>query len=303
MSLKYRIELMTDKKNNYNNVSPNMIYNRFDLFSHVDSANVHLWKYTDKNHFFYFETLFDDRVLQLAIELIHLSEIELKRLIKFFFSKYKSIAEIRYTNALCSVGQSQQHNYFRIELPTTKSELDMTLSKKGRYNIKREKRLLEKDYECYQIKNYSVKDEKSVEIIEHYFKLKKVSHGIDYGLSAEQYCERYHVTDIYILSIGNIEQIIAIICSCEQCPNVYIENLTYDTSFSKYSPGQILYDEYLAKLIQKQKKGVYLFGGDYAYKKRYGSIEEVVYDGVVYRTQRGKEALNRNYRRIKRLLK
>ena len=77
--------------------------------------------------------------------------------------------------------------------------------------------------------------------------------------------------------------------SCEQCPIVYIENLTYDLQYSKYSCGQILYDIYLTQLIIKGYKELYLAGGDLAYKKRYGSIEEAIFNGIVFRSKIAEE--------------
>ena len=67
--------------------------------------------------------------------------------------------------------------------------------------------------------------------------------GSDYNMSPEMYLKNWHVTDIYYTLFGDI--IAAIFMSCEQCNDVYLENITYDDGLSNYSPGQISYDFYL----------------------------------------------------------
>lgn len=71
--------------------------------------------------------------------------------------------------------------------------------------------------------------------------------------------------------------------SCEQCSCVYVENLTYNEQYSKYSCGKALYDIFLARMIEKGKKEIFLGGGNLEYKKKYGSVEETVYHCVVFR--------------------
>ena len=113
--------------------------------------------------------------------------------------------------------------------------------------------------------------------------MKERTHGTVYNLDENEYCIKYHVSDIYTLTIGDSNRLASVILSCEQCPMIYLENLTYDQELADYSPGQILYDEYLKQLISKGAKGVFLLGGEYGYKKRYGSIEKQIYNSTVYR--------------------
>ena len=65
---------------------------------------------------------------------------------------------------------------------------------------------------------------------------------------------------------------------------VYLENLTYDTAYSVYSPSMLAYDNLLKNLIQKGKEEIYLGGGDYIYKKKYESTESQVKSVFLYRT-------------------
>lgn len=75
----------------------------------------------------------------------------------------------------------------------------------------------------------------------------------------------------------------AMMFSCEQCPIVYLENFSFDIQYSRYSPGQQIYEHVMTRLIEKQFKSVYLAGGNYDYKRYYGSIEEKLYDGLIFR--------------------
>jgi hypothetical protein len=159
-------------------------------------------------------------------------------------------------------------------------ELSSRLSAKGRYNISREKKIIQKELGDFVIGEYC-REEISDELIGTYFAMKEQTHGTDYHMSPKQYVQRYDVTNAYTLEIGG--RVLAVLFSCEQCPNVYLENLSYLSEYAKYSPGKILYDEFLSRLIDRKKESLFLAGGDLNYKKRYGSVEMTVYDGVISR--------------------
>ncbi len=264
-------------------IVPNFIYNRYDLWDHaVFGDNVVLCCYEEKTVKVFFEVFLQKRTAKLGIYLMSLSEEVLGRIADFVFSNYK-VSILTYENSYSKLGSYVEHNHLRIELPETAEELDSRLSAKGRYNIKREKRLIDEAFSGYQVIDLPAKDGKAVTLWEHYFQYKNHTHHTNYGLTVEEYCAKYHVTDVYALLLGKEERVASIVLSCEQCPLVYIENLTYDTELAGFSPGQILYDEYLKRLIDKGIKEIYLLGGNYSYKKRYASMEETVYNGTIYK--------------------
>ncbi len=304
----YKIYKCEDKSK-CNEIVPNFIYNRFDLWdSSVLQGNVELYCYEDSNSKFFFEVLYSNSSAKLGIYLMSLSSITVKRITDFIFSISK-VTTISYENSYCKVGDGIEHNHLRIELPDTAESLDARLSSKGKYNINREKRIINEKFDGYKIINYAALDEKAATVWEDYFKYKNNTHNTNYGLTKEEYCAKYHVTDIYILKLEKEEKIASIILSCEQCPVVYIENLTYDTQLSNYSPGKILYDEYLKSLIEKGIKEIYLLGGNYSYKKRYSSIEETVYNCIIYKNSfvekkyKIKEFIIKSLKYIKRHIK
>ena len=168
-------------------------------------------------------------------------------------------------------------------LPGTAEELDSRLSAKKRYNIKREKRLAREQIADYEIVSFPAA-EVPLGIIKQYFVFKQSGYGIDYHMTPAEYLTKYHVSHVYTLRFIQTREIGAIVCSCEQGDNVYLENLTYNPELKKYSLGSILYDEYLKLLIQKKKRSLYLGYGQQVYKSLYGAEEHTTYTGKMYRS-------------------
>lgn len=283
------------RSNDYEKVHPNFIYNRFELWEGQVHGEISLWCYESNLDKIFFEVLCMDSVARIGLWLSPITPRILRRIVKYIFKHNNKIKKITFENACCAYGIAYKHNHFRIELPDSSEKLNSRLSSKGRYNIKREKRLLVKDFGRYKIEDYQALSPEAEKIWKSYFAFKETTHDCNYGLSPQEYCNKYHVTNLYVLSLGDDERVAAIILSCEQCPVVYIENLSYDTELARYSPGQVLYDEYLKTLIDKKVYDIFLLGGNYAYKRRYDSIEEFVYNCVAYRNiflQQSKRCLN-----------
>lgn len=255
---------------------PNMIHNRFDLVS--DSYEI--FYLVENGEKYVVEVEYRDNTAYLGLWLNYVSSNALNELCETIFKKQKEISQIKYEYSLVPLGYCKQKNHYRIILPNSEEELHNRLSKKGRYNINREKRVAEECFGSLSIVEYT-SDNVPDSVMIKYFELKKGTHGVDYKMTPLQYLKSYYVTHIYVLYFG--DDIAAIVLSCEQCPIVYIENITYDKEYAKYSAGQILYDLYLSKLTEKAVKEIYLAGGNLDYKKRYGSIEDKSYVGTVYK--------------------
>ena len=89
-------------------------------------------------------------------------------------------------------------------------------------------------------------------LIQVFWNYKNVSYGSDYAMTEQEYIKKYHVTDIYELKFGNT--IAAVLLSCEQGTDVFLENFSFDNKLSKQSPGMIIYNLYLKMLAKKQKE-------------------------------------------------
>lgn len=258
-------------------ISPNFIYNRIDLFSNdfILLHNMH-----SKSDFYVEAQLFSDHAL-LGTWMMDIKKEELEEISALIFSNYPSIKYTKFYHTKLDIPASL-NNHFEVRLPRTYEELEDRLPPKSRRNMARKQRLLCQELGKPSFIEYQYPDIPD-ELIEKYFDFKKKTHHIDYNLSAKDYIKRYHVTNAYTLAYG--QQPVAIVLTCEQCPIAYLENLTYNTEFASYSPGDISYDFVLKSLIQKGISSIFLGGGDYRYKKRYGSIETAVSDGVIYRSK------------------
>lgn len=259
-------------------IKPDFIYNRYDLCA----QEYLVLCVCDKVEKFYMTVGLYKSEAKIGIWLMQLPEDVIVAVIEYIFDNFKWIRRISYTNGFTSRGLSWESHHYRIELPETIYELHARLSKKGRYNIKREKDIIARKFGSCILEEYTA-DNCPLDIIDTYFHYKYVTHHKDYGLTPSQYLNQFYVTNIYVLRMG--DNIGAVILSCEQCENIYLENLSYDRRYGNLSCGQVLYDMYLSRLIEKGRKSLYLAGGDLDYKKRYGSIEERTSDCKVYRNK------------------
>ena len=259
-------------------IVPDVIYNRFDLtYSKEDCFAVCL---KEKDMERVVPVCIQSDTAILGLWLGELTPDQMAHVTEHIFHSYTGVKRVRYENSYCNYGSAITKNHFRIELPDNAEQLRSRLSSKGRYNIQREKKILEQDFGQWHVEEYIAEDAPE-ELFKTYFQMKKATHGINYKMTKEEYIKKFFVSHVYVLQTE--QGTAAIVLSCEQCPIVYLENLTYDLEMAKYSPGQILYDLFLERIIEKGKKDIYLAGGKLSYKKRYGSIEETVYNGVVYR--------------------
>lgn len=259
-------------------MSPNFIYNRPDMFADTYSV----YEIINNSKRIYIESYAEGDTIVLGIWLVPITEEELAELTNYIFKNNHGARYIKYEYGCALVGEGYKKNHFRIDLPDTTEELHKRLSSKGRYNLKREKRIIDEQIGTSAFNEYTGDNVPDC-IITKYFEMKRKTHGIDYMLSPKEYLSHYHVTNIYTLSAS--DTMLAIIFSCEQCEVFYIENISYDIDYAKYSPGQVIYDMYLTRLVEKGCKKLFLAGGDLDYKRRYGSIEEETYNSTIFRNK------------------
>lgn len=265
-----------DIKAKVKSISPDFIYNRPDLFcKDYIVLNVH----NNLNDYFVEVRLLGTHA-ELGIWMMKVTGEEFDEISKFIFTRYKEIEYLSFYFAI-SDRVYKKGNHFHVVLPDSYEELQMRISSKSRYNLRRMKKLAKAEYGSVVLEEFDTEIIPS-DIISAYFEMKKKTHNVSYMMTGVEYLVKYHVSNAYVLYFDNM--IAAIMLTCEQCSVVYLENLTYDKSFSKYSPGMIAYDLLLESFIQKGKTAVFLGGGDYDYKKKYGSVETAVTEGKIYRS-------------------
>lgn len=267
------IEIINKETFDFSKIEPNFIYNRIDLFdsnyviSHIKN------EYYDR----YIEVHIKDNYMELGTWLMHVRKKDIKEISSFLFKYHPKIKYASFHNIISNVGDKK--NFYYLELPSTYKEMEMRLTSKSRQRLRRSKRDAAEKYGEMHFTEYSGTIPK--EIVEDFFELKKSTLAIEYQLTYKDYLKKYHVSNAYVLSFG--EKTAAVFFTCEQCPIVYGENFSYDTDFAYYSPGILIYDLIIQRLIEKGKKIFYLGGGNYEYKKKYNSIEISVREGRIYR--------------------
>lgn len=267
-----KVEIATDVKS----ISPDFIYNRADIFCN-DYIVLNIKNSTNN---YMLEVRLIGNHAELGIWMMKVTGEEFDEISQFIFTRYKEIEYLSFYYAI-SDRVYIKGSHFHVVLPESYDELEMRISSKGRYNMRRMKKMALTNYGSIFLKEFESENLPS-DIISTYFELKKKTHKVSYMMTSNEYLVRYHVSNAYVLYFGYL--IAAIIFTCEQCSVVYLENLTYDKAFSMYSPGMMAYDMLLEKLIQKGKVAVFLGGGDYDYKKKYDSVETSVTEGKIYRS-------------------
>ena len=222
--------------------------------------------------------LYENDTATLGLWLSRIPIEHARELVHYIFRTHKDIQQINFRVCFTDIIMCRK------ELPSSIEEFNQRLTRKFKYNMKREKKLLEAEAGPLTVEEYSAENFPD-DLFTSYFRLKAGTHKRNYNMTSRQYIDKFHVSDAYVIRGGNSE-IISLVLSCEQCPAAYIENLTYDMKYSKYSPGKMIYHYFLEALIRKGVKELYLGGGkgkNYEYKRHYGSIEDFVYSGVIHR--------------------
>ena len=256
-------------------IKPDFIYNRFDLF--CENYIVLIAEHGQEKHIIE-ARLFDDYA-ELGIWKMQISDVLLNELSKFLFQKYPNIGYTKFF--FCNTdGKYKEVKHFSIDFPDTTGTFLQRRSSKSRHRLNKQRHQAEREIGPITYQEYK-KEDCPEEIIKYYNIWKEKSHHIGKIENTETYFQKYHISDIYVLFFG--EHIAAMMFSCEQCPVAYLDNFSFDINYSRYSPGQQIYEYVMTRLIDKHYTKVFLAGGDYDYKRYYGSIEEKLYDGVIFR--------------------
>lgn len=269
------IEQIDNNSNKYR-IEPDFIYNRVDLFC----KNYIVLHVINEKCKYYLEVQLLEKYAILGAWMMTITENDFSDISQYIFNRYKRIEYVSFYNVISDKVFSQKRHY-SISLPTTYESLEMRLSSKSRYNMKRMRKMAEREFGTVSLVELG-KEKITEELVSLYFKMKQNVLNIHYNLSYSEYLVKFHVTNAYVLSYG--DNIAAILFTCEQCSIVYLENLAYNMALAKYSPGMMAYDMMLKMLIEKGKRSLYLGGGDYNYKRKYSSVETVVTEGKIYRS-------------------
>lgn len=257
----------------------NLIYNRFDLIYGNDYVKMEM---EDQEYIYHISVHMDQKKAVLNIWGKNLPKHVFEQTIDQVFNKYINIRHIEISQGTNDYqGCLYSHNDIRIVMPEIKEELLQRIKPKSRSTLKRKVHMLEKQCGPLSIETYGL--DIPQEYVNLYFQWKRESHGTDYGMSPQKYLQEYHVTDAMLMKAG--ERPIGIIFYCMVEDTAYLENLSFDSELAEYSPGYITYVLSLEELIAKKCRLLFLGGGDYEYKRRFGAEERIVYSGSIYRKE------------------
>lgn len=254
-------------------VNPNFIYNRYDLFCNEDEFEVVRME-TDGNVKVLEYKVTSDQA-ELGLWLVPITEEELRQLIFYITKEHPNVSKITYKNGVIPYGKAESHNHYRIVFPKTAEEMKERVSSKTWSNMRRKIKRAEEIYGKMRILEYE-RENIPNEIVEAFFKYKLETRKRNYRMTASEYLDRYHVSYCYVVMLG--DTISAMHFCCEQCPVAYCENHAYNPELKDYSLGKFVFAYSLIRMVERKHTDFFLAGGDYEYKKHYGSIEETLYD-------------------------
>ena len=259
--------------------SDNLIYNRFDLIYAKGNYTISLCD--------------SDTEYCLAV---HTEEVKAKiniwgkPLPQRIFDK--AVQEIFTDKQICAIELTRCGNPYddfleetkdiRVPLPGSFDELMNRAERRDRATIRRKLRWLDERVGDLRIEVYS-KNEIPEHMVEIYFRWKKETHGTEYRMSASEYLDSYYVTDGMLMKAGDTEVAVAFFCQAEDI--VFFENFSYNMELKKYSPGLLMYVKFMEELIRRKCRYLYLGGGSYIYKKRFGAEASLAYSGTIYRKE------------------
>ena len=205
-------------KNERMHWSDYMIYNRPDLYVPHKTYRVELSYGSNMYSIYYTVNRYKST---LNIWLKPLPPVVIDELVEYIFKLHKQVLKIEINHAAANCrNQLKPDNNWVIFLPNSPEKILERLSKKSRYNFRREKRMLEEQTGKLQFIEYE--NSTPNEILNLFFKWKQETHGINYGLTGKEYLDKYHVNGTMVLTAdGNY---VAILFYCKNESAVYLEN-------------------------------------------------------------------------------
>lgn len=257
----------------------NLIYNRFDL---IYKEGNHAISFCDSDTKYCLDIHTEGVNAKINIWGKLLPQDIFDRAINECFAD-KQICAIELTRCGNPYGNFlEEINDIRVPLPGEFDELMNRAERRDRATIRRKLRWLDERVGDLRIEIYS-RNEIPDHIVDTYFKWKKETHGTDYRMSASEYLDRYFVTDAMLMKAGDTQVAVAFFCQTEDI--VFFENFSYNTELKEYSPGLLMYVKFMEELIKRKCRYLYLGGGSYIYKKRFGAEAFTAYSGTIYRKE------------------
>lgn len=260
----------------YEKVTPGIIYNRFDLFCAPGEFEVLRIRNRKEEKIVEFRVLGEKA--ELGIYLTPITTEELECVLLYIVDHHPEVRTVVYRDGVIPYGKEKKHNHFKVLFPSDPEEFKLRISSETKKKMRRRNRRAEEKYGKMELLEYT-RETIPDEIVEAFFQFKFLTRNRKYNMTPAQYLDRYHVSHCYVVKFG--DTIGAMHFCCEQRPDVYGENFSYNPELQEYSLGKFIFTHSLIRMAEKGCKAIYLSGGDYEYKTHFGSIEEMLYDCTV----------------------
>ncbi len=281
-------------------IEPNVIHNRYDLLYGNDYD---LLEVKEENSVSYIPFKKNSSTGRMGLYLRHKEELaggpsSVAECASFLFKTYPDLQDIFVLHTYIPLPDVNTGIHWHVDLPKTIEEFDSTLSSKVRYNTKWYPKKIREN-----VGEYEIKILKSTEcpesVVKTYLKWKKETYGYDWSDKPKEYLTKNGITNVYIMQVKN--EILAIGFICETGENAFFENTAFNEQYKKYSVGIVLYHFIIADLIKKEKKKLFLLGGNLEYKRHYNGIQTMTYTGHIYRNPEMRQKVLKIAQKIKSL--
>lgn len=223
---------------------------------------------------------------------VPLKPMELNELVAFIFRERKSVERISFRVTRCNPYmawpnvKAEESSFFYLLLPDTISELMSSMHKKFRYNLKRERRILDQVTDGVSVICTTV-DEVPDEVMNAYFGFKAKKYLEDYlNFTKENYLQRQQNTATHVYTLVTKRgDILAAVLTAELNNVANLVNMAYNDGWRLYSPGKCLYFEVIKMLINKGIRSFYLGSGAYEYKHYFCAKETQYWVGDFLRNK------------------
>ena len=254
-------------------VTPDIIYNRYDLFCKPGEFFVVSIKNAGVEKII--EYKITNTEAELGIWLTPITKEEMDAFLLYIKGTHPQLKTVYFRNSSLAYKNAKAHNNFRIIFPKTAEEMKARISPSSWHKMRRKNRRAEEKYGKMEVLEYTDGNVPE-EIVKAFFEYKMVVKNREYNMTPQEYLDRYHVSDCYVVKFG--DTIGAMRFSCEQGSMVNAENHAYNPDLRDYSVGKYIFTHSLIRETEKGHEQIFLSGGDYEYKAHYGSIEETLYD-------------------------
>lgn len=264
----------SEKLNKIKLVTPNIIYNRFDLKYSGDFELLEI-KYGKRRY--YIPLKINNTSCKLGLYMTEIDKNVLNRVLHFLSCKY-GIYKFNISKSFNYYNGMKSRLNWVLDLPETVEEYDAKFSSKSKYN---RRYLFKKLKNLYDIKyEYYSENQITLELLKEFLDKKRINYPDIYpsDYTAEDFQREFAVTDVYTLVI-NGEIAAMILYSILNDYDMYCVAITYDKKYSQFGIGTLLYYHSVNELIKRKYKRIYLGGGNDKYKENSQAKKYKIYNG------------------------